>query len=456
MKRMGMHGPAEDHWATSPPLFPSEGSISLQMHLTPLALSINASVISHRRLASATAELSEEIAHDCTVWIPVFRADGSLAALYAAAGSQPPPEGWALWQNSDSGSGQALSLDAYLTGDIVVEEDGSQQHVPIYGCDGLVRIVVSVSRMPEEERAGPAPEPVYERETVPHVPPAIIYRAVGRSGLLEFTADFNHSPAILRGLVASVAEETVARSWQPDEEVSACFACGDHFTLLRRRHHCRSCLRVVCGSCSKLHLGESTSSEGGGARRATTSRQSLAWPNLCSEHALNSAEGLAAQASSALTPHGTRLARRDSLTDPLPLEGLMGDGIGGGLKAIQNAVDGERPERRAQTSRSHADTFHCPFIVTYTPWLPLASFALCSYCSSAQGPWRSAPLRQVRAPTRGARAGHEHADRSAVCWGLAFCALLAAAIALSARRARCTHRPSRLACSSQRGWGGVG
>ena len=61
---------------------------------------------------------------------------------------------------------------------------------------------------------------------------------------------FQHSPAILRALVAS--HSAALNCWQPDEAVSACFACGEDYTVLRRRHHCRSCLRVVCGACSNL------------------------------------------------------------------------------------------------------------------------------------------------------------------------------------------------------------
>ena len=38
--------------------------------------------------------------------------------------------------------------------------------------------------------------------------------------------------------------------WQADEEVESCFICHKDFTLFYRRHHCRKCGRVVCGTCS--------------------------------------------------------------------------------------------------------------------------------------------------------------------------------------------------------------
>lgn len=38
--------------------------------------------------------------------------------------------------------------------------------------------------------------------------------------------------------------------WQADDEVSRCFLCDSSYTFFNRRHHCRKCGRVVCGSCS--------------------------------------------------------------------------------------------------------------------------------------------------------------------------------------------------------------
>ena len=38
--------------------------------------------------------------------------------------------------------------------------------------------------------------------------------------------------------------------WVPDEEGSGCSLCHSDFSLTRRRHHCRRCGVLVCGSCS--------------------------------------------------------------------------------------------------------------------------------------------------------------------------------------------------------------
>ena len=38
--------------------------------------------------------------------------------------------------------------------------------------------------------------------------------------------------------------------WDADQSTALCTLCSERFTLLRRRHHCRRCGAVVCGSCS--------------------------------------------------------------------------------------------------------------------------------------------------------------------------------------------------------------
>jgi transcription elongation factor Elf1 len=42
-----------------------------------------------------------------------------------------------------------------------------------------------------------------------------------------------------------------AAVWVPDNASPTCMACKKNFTVLNRRHHCRNCGVVVCGSCSK-------------------------------------------------------------------------------------------------------------------------------------------------------------------------------------------------------------
>jgi hypothetical protein len=41
-----------------------------------------------------------------------------------------------------------------------------------------------------------------------------------------------------------------------DSESTSCLVCGQSFTLLRRRHHCRQCGRLVCNDCSETQTIE--------------------------------------------------------------------------------------------------------------------------------------------------------------------------------------------------------
>jgi hypothetical protein len=37
--------------------------------------------------------------------------------------------------------------------------------------------------------------------------------------------------------------------WIPDDKVHLCFSCASEFSVVNRRHHCRSCGRIFCGNC---------------------------------------------------------------------------------------------------------------------------------------------------------------------------------------------------------------
>lgn len=51
--------------------------------------------------------------------------------------------------------------------------------------------------------------------------------------------------------------------WIPDEEAPHCMNCSQRFTVIRRRHHCRACGRVLCNNCcsSRARLEYMESSE---------------------------------------------------------------------------------------------------------------------------------------------------------------------------------------------------
>ena len=39
--------------------------------------------------------------------------------------------------------------------------------------------------------------------------------------------------------------------WVPDTQSDSCQECGNKFSFLQRRHHCRACGRLLCSDCSK-------------------------------------------------------------------------------------------------------------------------------------------------------------------------------------------------------------
>ena len=46
-------------------------------------------------------------------------------------------------------------------------------------------------------------------------------------------------------------QQFMARAvWVPDSSCRSCMVCGTRFTAFSRKHHCRRCGRIVCGSCS--------------------------------------------------------------------------------------------------------------------------------------------------------------------------------------------------------------
>jgi uncharacterized zinc-type alcohol dehydrogenase-like protein len=64
-------------------------------------------------------------------------------------------------------------------------------------------------------------------------------------------------------LIAKKAPEGEVSHWAPDEDAIACFACNEKFTLIKRRHHCRSCGGIFCAQCCSKkvtlpHLGYNT------------------------------------------------------------------------------------------------------------------------------------------------------------------------------------------------------
>jgi len=65
----------------------------------------------------------------------------------------------------------------------------------------------------------------------------------------EFAKSISEQEKTIRA-EGTAQTNAVAPVWVPDSEALRCMICGDKFTLMQRRHHCRQCGNVVCSKCS--------------------------------------------------------------------------------------------------------------------------------------------------------------------------------------------------------------
>ena len=66
---------------------------------------------------------------------------------------------------------------------------------------------------------------------------------VARLAALEFRVNGGRARAEI--------QELVGPRWELDEEAATCRRCSATFDCLNRRHHCRYCGKIFCGSCSR-------------------------------------------------------------------------------------------------------------------------------------------------------------------------------------------------------------
>ncbi|MES1907062.1 MAG: hypothetical protein MHM6MM_000252 [Cercozoa sp. M6MM] len=74
------------------------------------------------------------------------------------------------------------------------------------------------------------------------------------SYLQEWQSEIQKTQSQLNQDVGRAASTYHAPVWTPDSAADSCDLCDRKWHLMRRRHHCRRCGRVVCGSCSSHRL----------------------------------------------------------------------------------------------------------------------------------------------------------------------------------------------------------
>ena len=231
----------------------SEGSLSAELD-SSLALgkpfgSINEALtqslmlveIVSKMLASSLDILQEAALGEVgmTVYLPV-NANNRLRLLYPAAGSARNGGRSGQLLRAFRPRDSSVQVQSFTSGQLAFV-DGALM-LPIFHFDGTSAVLVEWS--PLEHRLALAPALLRHLRV-----------AISHSGLLELLAStsFIHPPEIYRMLLEDPLAENDKR-WVLDAEAPDCFLCKVPFNLLLRRHHCRQCLKVVCGNCSAVGM----------------------------------------------------------------------------------------------------------------------------------------------------------------------------------------------------------
>ncbi len=127
---------------------------------------------------------------------------------------------------------------------------------------------------------------------------------LARAGLRVCDSKYDHSvmprplsapaPAELwRGShIPALASQLHDGRWALDESSAACMRCGDVFSAVRRRHHCRWCGCLICGGCSRAKR-QLPPANFGGIGAQYNGQQSVC--QVCCSHLDNGAGRVAAQ-----------------------------------------------------------------------------------------------------------------------------------------------------------------
>lgn len=155
---------------------------------------------------------------------------------------------------------RSVNLMAYL--DVTIHV---QSHTPSVSEKSFQVPIYVINKLPQRE---PSTHPPFLSQVTSGGSSGSITNGGSSDSLLTTSSVISSSPTVLNGSandrtipsphssfkdLSTVTPQKVAGIviWTNDNEVSQCTICSNEFTILRRRHHCRSCGRVMCGKCGK-------------------------------------------------------------------------------------------------------------------------------------------------------------------------------------------------------------
>lgn len=191
--------------------------------------------------------------------------------------------------------------------------------------------------------------------------------AAAREACCAFVRSCRPSVAILSNLLER------APQWMPDNTSSHCTRCTEPFTMFtRRKHHCRSCGSLVCGSCSEKEAVIPDLGYHKPVRVCDSCFELIGHYRMGNAHAAISST-LANAASNAQS-----VTQQNSLTSPSSPDGAVGTpGSNGSLPSGRNhearSMSPISHEINRQGQTPQTSTRHAPTSSAFAPFSPASS-----------------------------------------------------------------------------------
>lgn len=158
------------------------------------------------------------------------------------------------FEDSEVNAGVAID-DSTLPSDLVEDSNDPSQRLSrptSLDLPGKIEVVPPAD-IPED--MGEGHRPFGSLMATAGSPDAGLGVSPGSSDDMETPAGDQSPKPVLSDAEKSVGK--IAPVWVPDSEAPNCMQCDVKFTVIKRRHHCRACGKVLCGQCcglkAKLH-----------------------------------------------------------------------------------------------------------------------------------------------------------------------------------------------------------